>query len=120
MYKEYKNTVDFKIVYIKEAHPTDGWRTRGNDREGIIVADPTTAEERQAVAGVCVANLKISIPTVIDNMENTVELAYHGWPDRIYIIGKDGKVAYKSGRGPMGFKPKEAEEALKIILAEGA
>jgi hypothetical protein len=50
-------------------------------------------------------------------MEGVAEKAYKGRPDRICIVDLDGKVAYYSKRGPRGFKPKEAEEALKKVLA---
>jgi len=33
-----------------------------------------------------------------------VEKAYTGWPDRLYLIDKEGRVAFKSAPGPFGFK----------------
>ena len=116
MYKQYGEKADFKIVYIREAHPTDGWRIRANDQQGIMIEDPKTFDQREEVANVCIANLKTTIPTLIDNMDNTVEKNYQSWPDRIYIIDKKGNIVYQSEPGPRGFKPVEAEEALKKIL----
>ncbi len=37
-------------------------------------------------------------------------------PGRFYLIDRDGKVAYKSGRGPFGFKPAELEQSLILLL----
>jgi len=37
---------------------------------------------------------------------------YTGWPDRIYLIDPQGKIAYKSKPGPFGFKPEELAAAL--------
>ena len=34
------------------------------------------------------------------------------------VISADGKVAYKSGRGPFGFKPAELEQSLILILQD--
>jgi len=48
---------------------------------------------------------------------STTEKAYTGWPDRIYLIDKQGRIAYKSKPGPFGFKPEELEVALKDIAA---
>jgi hypothetical protein len=39
-------------------------------------------------------------------------------PARLYLIDADGKVAYKSGRGPFGFKPGELEQALVMSLLD--
>lgn len=75
-----------------------------------------TYEERVKVAGECLKDLKLSIPCLVDDMQNTAQKAYAGWPDRIYVIDKDGKVAYRGEPGPRGFRPAEAEEALKKLL----
>jgi hypothetical protein len=53
------------------------------------------------------------VPTVIDREDNKVNAAYAGWPDRLYVVGVDGKIAFKGGPGPSGFKPQEVEEWLK-------
>lgn len=116
MYAKYKGKADFRIIYIREAHPTDGWQVRANERDGVLVKNHKSEEERAQAARACATGLKISIPILIDDMNDTVEKAYQGWPDRIYIVGADGKIAYKGAKGPAGFKPKEAEAALKTIL----
>lgn len=63
------------------------------------------------------AKLKISLPCLIDKIDNKVGEAYAGWPDRLYVIGKDGKIVYKGGPGPRGFKPAEADDAMEKHLA---
>ena len=82
------------------------------------VKQPKSDEERREVASECVKSLKLSIPALIDGMDNKVGTAYAGFPDRIYIVGKDAKIAYKGEKGPKGFKPEEAEAALKKLLGE--
>lgn len=116
MYKTYKDHAEFFIVYIREAHPTDGWKVPQNERAGIAVKDPKTDQERAEVASTCVKTLKLSLPCLIDDAKNTAEKAYAGWPDRIYVVGKDGKIAYKGEPGPRGFRPEEAEKALKDLM----
>jgi hypothetical protein len=39
-------------------------------------------------------------------------------PARLYVIDRAGKVAYKSGRGPFGFRPDEMEQALVMTLLD--
>ena len=69
-------------------------------------------EERAGNAEVCLESLKLSVPTVIDGEDSRVNAAYAGWPDRMYVVGSDGRIAYQGGPGPGGFKPQEVEEWL--------
>jgi hypothetical protein len=80
------------------------------------VNQPRTYEERVKVAGECLQDLKLRIPCLVDDMQNTAQKGYAGWPDRIYVIDAEGKVAYKGDRGPGGFRPAHAEEALKTLI----
>jgi alkylhydroperoxidase family enzyme len=110
--------VAFLNVYVREAHPTTGWRMESNDKEGVCFAQPTTDEERIAIARQCKSTLKMTIPLVVDGMDDRVGHLYSGMPDRLYVIGRDGKVVYKSGRGPFGFTPAEMEQALVLHLLD--
>lgn len=103
---------------MREAHPTDGWRMPSNDRAGIAIAQPTTFEDRTAVAAQCCTALKMSIPLLVDELDDRVGHAWSGMPDRLYIVDRDGRVAYKGGRGPFGFKPGEMEQSLMLLLME--
>jgi len=49
-------------------------------------------------------------------MDDRVGVLYSGTPSRLYLIDRQGKVAYKSGRGPFGFKPAELEQSLILLL----
>jgi len=116
LYAAYKDRASVYIIYILEAHPSDGWQVPQNERQGVIVKQPKTYEERVKVAGGCLADLKLSIPCLVDDLQNTAQKAYAGWPDRLYVLDKEGKVAYRGEPGPRGFKPDEAEAALKKLL----
>jgi hypothetical protein len=84
-----------------------------NIRDNVIFVDPKTMEERTAVAESCVRKLGIKIPALIDELGDGVEKAYTGWPDRLYLIGSDGLVKFKTAAGPFGFHPAELEKALQ-------
>ena len=113
MYQQYKDRAAFYVVYIQEAHASDVWQVPQNLKANLIIASPKSFEERSVIAGSCVRNLGIQIPPVVDDFDNSTEAAYTGWPDRLYLIDRDGRVAYKSRPGPFGFKPGELETALK-------
>ena len=105
------------MVYILEAHPSDVWQMQSNIKDKVVFASPKNEEERAYIAGACVRKLSIKFPAVLDEFGNSTELAYTGWPDRLYLIDGQGKVAYKSKPGPFGFKPEELAAALKKEVA---
>jgi hypothetical protein len=112
LYDRHRDEVAFFIVYIREAHPEDGWVLADNRREEIALADPTSLDERAAAADACVLRLRTRIPVLLDDVDDAVALAYGGWPDRLYLIGRDGRVAFQGERGPDGFKPEELAVAI--------
>jgi len=60
--------------------------------------------------------LGIEFPALIDDFNNPTEMAYTGWPDRLYVINREGRIAYKSDAGPYGFKPPKVEETLQWLI----
>lgn len=115
LYRDYRDRVAFHVVYIQEAHPIDAWQDDDNLKDDVLVKSTTTEEERAEIAGICLAKLSIELPALVDDPDNRVERAYTAWPDRLYVIDRDGRVAYKSAAGPFGFKPAAVEEALKRL-----
>ena len=104
------------MVYITEAHPSDVWQMESNVKEKVVFTSPKSEEERAFVAGACVRKLGIKFPAVLDEFGNSTEQAYTGWPDRIYLIDGEGRVAYKSKPGPFGFLPDQLSAALVQTL----
>ncbi len=84
--------------------------------KGKYFDDPKNFEERKKIATTCCEALDLKIPTLVDGVDDKVGKAYKGWPDRLYIVGKDGKIAYRGGPGPFGFQPAEMETRLRAIL----
>ena len=107
----------FFVVYIREAHPSDAWQLPVNVKDEVVYASPGNSSERVDLANVCVKKLGIEIPALVDNFDDATDTVYSGWPDRLYLIDGEGKVAYKSGPGPFGFKPEELERAIAETLA---
>ena len=120
LYDRHGDEVAFFIVYIREAHPEDGWVLADNRREEIALVDPTSLEERAAAAEACVVRLQTRIPVLLDDVDDAVALAYGGWPDRLYLIGRDGRVAFQGERGPDGFKPEELAAAIEPSSASSS
>jgi hypothetical protein len=115
MYQDYKDIAEFYIVYINEAHAADGRRPVGYAKEKGI-KEHTNFGERCEVAERLVKDKELTIPCLVDGMDNEVGKAYKGWPDRVYVVRKDGMLGVASKRGPWGFAP--ALEETEKWLAE--
>ena len=91
---------DFVVVYIEEAHPTDGWAVPDN----VPISQHRTLEERLTAAALLTTSSHPANMTVVaDTMSNELNLAYGAFPDRLYII-HNGTVAYEGEPGPFRFR----------------
>ena len=117
LYNHYKDRVEFFVVYVQEAHPTDGWQTNSNVEEGVLFRQHQSYGEREHAAQSCTIGLHISIPTLVEEMDNAIDEAYGAAPERLYLIGKDGRVVYHGGSGPHFFDLDELDGALQKLEA---
>ena len=100
--------------YIREAHPDSVLFIEKDGTDTLrLITQTNTLQERNQTALTCSASLDLSIPTVVDKEDNAVNEAYAGWPDRMAVVGVDGRIAYYGGKGPRGFKPREVEQWLR-------
>lgn len=119
IYRRWKDEAEFLRVYVREAHPVgDQPATSTNAKAGILIKQPTSLEERCSVAGRFCEALAIGMPVVVDKIDNRVGDAYASWPDRLYIVDREGRIAYQGGPGPFGFNPREMEQALLLMLLD--
>jgi len=128
IFEEYQDQVQFLNIYIREAHPIDGWwlgrrlTKRPVKRYAPKVAmdyyDPRDLDDRRTVAGDCVNALEYDIPTFVDHMDDRVNNAYAAWPTRLYLVGLDGRVVYAGGMAPYNYKPAEFKAAIENYLKD--
>lgn len=116
LYDQYKDRAAFLVVYIREAHPSDAWQMAINVRENVVLTDPQAFVERNNAAESCVRTLGIRIPALVDDRQDAVERSYTGWPDRLYVIDRNGDVAFKSAPGLYGFQPADVEQSLHRLI----
>lgn len=116
LHRRYADRATFVMVYVREAHPTDGWRMDGNDRAGVAFPQPRTDAERRTIAQTCDRAMGLGFPMVVDGLDDAVNDRYSGVPSRFYLVDSAGRVAFKSGRGPFGFRPAELEHSLLLLL----
>jgi thiol-disulfide isomerase/thioredoxin len=117
LYAAYKDRVHFYMIYMREAHPTDGWTMPNNPFQ---VASPKSLEERQKIARDFVEKLGITIPVLVDGIDDRVGTTYAGWPNRMCIVDEKGSIADKGTAGPGGVSNslRRAHEVLDRLLSK--
>lgn len=75
--------------------------------------------ERFEAAHRAARRLGLTMPVLVDDMDDAVSEAFAAWPERIYVVGADARIAFAGGPGPFEFDPEAAESALAALLAPG-
>lgn len=120
IYQAHRESVEFFVVYVQEAHPTDGWQVESNVQEGVLFSQHRSYDERESVAQSCSIDLQIGLPIIIEEMNNAIDEAYGAAPERLYLVDVDGNVAYHGGAGPHFFDLDEWEQAIVACAASVA
>jgi hypothetical protein len=121
---DFGKQVNFIVLYTQEAHPKGDpspykgreWTTTANEREGILLRQPKTAEERLQRASTCAQKLKLTVPVVVDSFDNTAWAAYGSAPNSACLVGRDGKVVEQEG----WFDPAKMRAAIEAHLKRTA
>jgi tetratricopeptide (TPR) repeat protein len=118
---QYHERVDFRLVYISEAHANGGaesqWQSTINQKEGIDLPAARNLAEKQDHAALCLRRLTLPFGVVVDGMDAAAEQAYQAWPSRLYLVGRDGKVAFQTRLGELDFHADDLERAIREMLA---
>lgn len=115
LHQQYKDRVDFLMLYIREAHPGSvvSLPTQEGERELRVIPQTSTVSERLANLRQFVSLSGITMPAVVDDEKGSVRQAYASWPIRLYVVGTDGKIIYKGRQGPYGFRVSELAAWLR-------
>ncbi|MBT5047800.1 MAG: hypothetical protein HOM58_04800 [Rhodospirillaceae bacterium] len=113
IYEAHKDNFEFFLIYVREAHPSDGWQTPQNLYEEVIFEAPTNEDERAEVGNACQIALDLKYPMLIDSIDDDVENKYVASPIRLYVIDGEGIITYVGDEGPRGFDPDSWEDAIK-------
>lgn len=95
--------VAYRLVYVTEAHPTDGWMAAYAPQQFKHVAYASRIQERLATASAFAKECAVDAHTVlVDGMDDELEHAYEARPERLYVVGQ-GKVLWRCGPGPFEY-----------------
>lgn len=111
-------------VYIREAHPTDGWAIEPNDKDGICVAQTKTLKDRLAVSETFKAHSFFKgtpadhLPLLVDDPSTqALDLAYEAPPERLVLVDDNFRVVFASGQGPFQY---DKNGMIKVVEQYGA
>jgi hypothetical protein len=116
LYRHVHDRANVVFVYIAEAHAVDEWQMQANVDEGVLVRQHVTLDERVEAARDGVARLGLTMPVLVDGMDDAVSEAFAAWPERLYVAETGGRLAYVGGPGPFEFDPDAAAAALAEII----
>ena len=93
--EEFGSRVQFYIVYTREEHPEyDG-------KMGRLLSQPVDMEGRAENARTCRLMRGVSMPVLLDTMDDAVRTMYAARPNRAYLIDQHGRVAFQDRPGPV-------------------
>jgi Iodothyronine deiodinase len=88
-----------------------------NVEDGVLLRQHATLVERFVAAREGVERLGLTMPVLVDDMDDAVSEAFAAWPERLYVAEPDGRLAYVGGPGPFEFDPDAATSALAALVA---
>src|SRR3990172_5066299 len=100
--RKYSGSVDFYVLYVREAHPGQYYPAHGSFSEKLKNANDLNREE------------KVGRTILIDDFEGTMNRDYGARPNSVYIIGSDGVISYRADWN----EPREVEKYLNVLLAK--
>uniref|UniRef100_A0A8C3F7M9 Iodothyronine deiodinase n=1 Tax=Chrysemys picta bellii TaxID=8478 RepID=A0A8C3F7M9_CHRPI len=107
--EDFNSIADFLIIYIEEAHATDGWAFKNN----IVINNHRNLQDRKKAAQFLLKENPLC-PVVLDTMENLSSSKYAALPERLYLV-QGGKVVYKGGVGPWNYNPEDIRAILEKL-----
>jgi hypothetical protein len=98
LHQTYRRRAAFLFVHLRQAGAVPAAGPPGDPHESV----------RQALA-----SLPLTMPCVLDGAHGDAERWYQAGPQRLVIVGADGRIALDAGRGLYGWDLAEVEDWLK-------
>uniref|UniRef100_A0A6I8P1M1 Iodothyronine deiodinase n=1 Tax=Ornithorhynchus anatinus TaxID=9258 RepID=A0A6I8P1M1_ORNAN len=96
------DVADCLLVYIEEAHPSDGWVSSDAPYD---IPKHRCLQDRLRAARLMQRGAP-GCRLAVDTMDNAASAAYGAYFERLYVV-QDARVVYQGGRGPEGYKISE-------------
>ena len=113
-HRDLNSPIDFIIIYVKEAHASDGWKFDGSQYS--FIANHRDLQDRVEAVRTMIELGKIekesTISVYCDTMDDHTNHLFRAWPERLYVL-YDQKIFYRGGSGPSGYSIPSLDFLLK-------
>ena len=114
LYKKYGDAVSFITIYTKEANPIEQNPAQfSRDAKGTPVTQAKLYDERAAMAAKTIAEAKVAMPVLVDEMDNPLWCTYGRLPNNAFLIGSDGRIVTRQDWNNAG----DLERAINSYLS---
>jgi type I thyroxine 5'-deiodinase len=118
MAQQFAHIANFFIIYIQEAHPEGGFAPLDGASSFVIPA-PLDFAYRVEVAQRLAKEAQYNFPVLVDSMGDSVNSRWGAWPVRLFVVDRQGEVAYSGQQGPWFFKPTRSYDPKVPNIPEG-
>lgn len=96
-----EQAINIYLLYVKESHPGENYRHHTSmDQKLQHARDLREAEN-------------VKFPILVDSLEGTIHRSYGPWPTSLFVIHRDGRLAYRSTIAD----PPDLRQYLKELFA---
>ncbi len=103
----YGKRMNFKMIYIREAHPVGGFRQElENDYAAVdipLINDSRTLRDRCNWARDFQSRREFGMSFLVDDVDDSIAAQWSAWPVRVFVVSTEGIVIYAGDQGPWYF-----------------
>ena len=103
LYSEYKDVVEFRYIYISEAHALDDKKPK-EVAAAKNIYEHKTYKDRCSVANMFEKDKGTKVPIIVDTIDNKIANLYNGRPTRAFVIGTDGILKVTGDGGSRAYR----------------
>jgi Spy/CpxP family protein refolding chaperone len=109
---QYVPRINPLIIYTKENYPAGDWDIERNKEQNISISQASNMDARIAAARQARDRLELSVPILLDSMDDKTASDYDAFSNAAVLIGRDGTVLFFQ----KWFEPYALRAAIDVAL----
>ena len=116
-HKNLNSPIDFIIIYIREAHASDGWKFHG--QQYSFIKNHRNIQDRLDAIKILLEMANINkdnnISVYSDTIDDHTNHLFRAWPERLYVLHNQ-RILYQGQSGPTGYSIPTLDYFLKKMV----